>query len=201
MTTILHDDKIFREYINSVYADVSGYDSDAESRKDNLVYGETHWSGINKIIKILDITEQDVFYDFGSGTGKIPMQFFINTPVKTSIGVELSRGRHLDALRMARIVKQEIPDLFWDKQRNIRFINDSFFDIDLSKATIVYACSTCFSDVMLSKIGALINRNKQVRYVISLWPIDNLRMPLLRELKISCSWDSKTDCYIYSADA
>ena len=78
------------------------------------------------VIKELEISEKDIFYDIGSGNGKIC--FLVNklTGARTK-GFELTWWTHLYAKYKARY-----------KKINTEFINKNFFKQDWSEATVIY---------------------------------------------------------------
>ena len=65
-------------------------------------YGEITWKGVNQIISCLDLEETKdlVFLDIGSGHGKMVMHMALQTPIKKSIGIELNKNRHKEAVKL-----------------------------------------------------------------------------------------------------
>src|SRR5579864_8957251 len=91
-------DDLCQAYITELYRNVSGFISYQPGEKENaqlekvfLTYGEILFPSFNEIIKRMDINENDVFYDLGSGAGKSALQFFLKTPVKKIIGIEANK--------------------------------------------------------------------------------------------------------------
>lgn len=66
------------------------------NRNHNLTYGEVVPESIEKEVlpELGDLDEDDVFYDLGSGTGKIPFQVALQTNVGASKGIEYAQIRH-----------------------------------------------------------------------------------------------------------
>jgi hypothetical protein len=195
-------DQLTQDYINSVYQGVSGFISyqpgEKESNEVNkvfLTYGEILYPSVNKFLNYMDITEDDVFYDLGSGIGKVALQVFLKTPVKKAFGLEASESRTAMAQKVYNNVKQEFPELF-ENGRELGTSVANFLEADLSDATIIYSCSTCFSEELLSDMGKAIDRCPNIRYVVSLKQIPS-KVPFDRILEIECTWD-KTKCYVYS---
>ncbi|GFW05211.1 histone-lysine N-methyltransferase, H3 lysine-79 specific [Trichonephila clavipes] len=52
------------------------------------VYGETSFEFITQMIGELDITEDDIFIDLGSGVGQVVLQMAATTKCKKCIGIE-----------------------------------------------------------------------------------------------------------------
>lgn len=94
------------------------------------VYGEITNKGTDKLIDIFksNLTESDIFYDLGSGKGKLAIDIASKTSVKKVFGIELHKERFNESIN-------SLKDLNID---NVSFINKDFLDVDLSKATIVY---------------------------------------------------------------
>eukprot|EP01138_Halocafeteria_seosinensis_P000032 gb/GECG01000032.1/.p1 GENE.gb/GECG01000032.1/~~gb/GECG01000032.1/.p1 ORF type:complete len:326 (+),score=39.18 gb/GECG01000032.1/:1-978(+) len=66
------------------------------NRNHNLTYGEVVPKSIEEEVlpELGELGEQDVFYDLGSGTGKIPLQVALQTNVGKSKGIEYAQARH-----------------------------------------------------------------------------------------------------------
>lgn len=195
-------DKLCQEYINTLYQGISGFISyqpgekeAAEPKKVFLTYGEILYPSVTKFINYLgDINENDVFLDMGSGIGKVALQVFLKTPVKRAFGIEASEKRNVHAVRVYDQVKKEFPELF-ENGRSLDGYVGNFLESDLKDVTVIYSCSTCFSDELLSDMGKLIDTLPNIRYVVSMKQIPS-KVPFDRILDIECTWD-KTKCYVY----
>lgn len=199
---IIEFDKLSQDYINAVYEGVSGFISyqpgEKESNEGNkvfLTYGEILYPSVNKLIDYIgDVGPDDVFYDLGSGIGKVALQFFLKTPVKKAAGIEASKTRHDYAEKVYHQVKKEFPELY-QGGRHLSTSNDNFLTADITDATIIYTCSTCFSEDLLADMGKVIDRCPNIRYVISMKQIPS-KLPYDKALEIDCTWD-KTKCHVY----
>lgn len=196
-------DKIVEAYITELYRDLSGFISYEPGEKEvgekdkvYLTYGEILYPSVNKMIQFMDLREDDVFYDLGSGTGKVPLQFLLKSPVRKTFGIEASDKRNDFSRKVYDQVKKECPELF-KTGRELGCLQANFLNIDISDATIIYTCSTCFSEDLLKEIGKLINRCPKVRYFISMKPITTCDLPYDTILNIECTWD-RTKCYVYT---
>lgn len=69
-------------------------------------YGEITYESAQLLLKELALTVNDVFYDFGSGTGKFVVQTYWTTPAIKSVGVELSMTRYAVAQKRAPSVRR-----------------------------------------------------------------------------------------------
>jgi len=198
----LEYDKVCQDYLTGLYEGLSGFISYEPGEKEGgekgkvfLTYGEILYPSVNKVIGYLDINENDVFYDLGSGIGKVPLQFFLKTPVKKAYGVEASKKRNDHAIRVYEHLKLEFPELF-KTGRQLGCMESNFLEADITDATIIYTCSTCFNEELLADIGSIVDRCPNIKYVVSMKPIPS-KLPFDTILEIECTWD-KTKCYVYA---
>jgi len=191
------------EFLDSIYDGTSGYVNYADGEKEKyekkdvyLTYGEILYPAVDAIINYAPVTEKDVFLDLGSGIGKVVLQWFFKSPIKTAYGIEAYHSRHEVARAVKKKIKAEMPELFVNG-RNFHFHKGNFLDADFDRVSIVFTCSTCFSDELMLSIGEKINKSRSIKRVMSLKPIPNLKkLKLVESMKIECSWDTST-CYIY----
>jgi hypothetical protein len=198
----LEFDQLCQDYMNALYQGVSGFVSyepgekeTGEKSKVYLTYGEMLYPSVDALIECMAITENDVFYDLGSGVGKVGLQYFLKTPVKKVVGIEYSQKRHVMAEQVYNQVKQEFPDLFVGG-RELHCIQGNMLTQDITDATIVYSCSTCFSEELLLNIGELLERCPNLRYIATNKVIPT-KLPLVGLVDVECSWD-KTKWHMYS---
>lgn len=198
--------KTHTKYIIDLYTDISGYIGYEIEEHDkpmqhliSLTYGEILYQGVDTIINNINITEQDVFYDLGSGIGKIVLQFFLNTAVKKSLGIEASQARHQVAHNIFNKVAQQLPNLFVHKQdkRLLQSTQGNFLLQDILDATIIFIDSVCFSEETLHKLSTILNDCPHLKHVISSRPLA-ITLPLEKKLQLACSWQPTTECYLYS---
>lgn len=116
-------------------------------------YGETGYESFEAIIENFGgfFSQSAVFYDLGSGLGKIVAHVCLKCDVKKSCGIEYSKERHQFSLRM-------IED-FQIKKDNIAFINENILNCNLSDATVIYTDNTLFPDRINSEIYKKIPKN------------------------------------------
>lgn len=201
VTTPAEFNQLCQDYITTLYQGVSGFISyqpgekeTGEKKKVYLTYGEILYPSVSKIIDYIDINENDVFCDLGSGVGKVALQFFLRTPVKKAYGIEYSQKRNHMAEAAYAQVHKEFPELYAGG-RTLGCASGNFLEMDISDATIIYTCSTCFSEDLLSDMGKLIDTCPNMKYLVSMKQIPN-QLPFDRILEIECTWD-KTKCYVY----
>lgn len=121
-------------------------------------YGEVTQRGTNNLVKTFRkyFNKDTVFYDLGSGLGKMVLHIGMQYDVKKSIGIEYSKERHQGALHLQKQYANEYS--------NITFLNKSFFDHDFSDATVVYMDNTAFTNEMDTRIYKLIPAGCLVLY-------------------------------------
>lgn len=198
-------DALCQEYMAGLYKGYSGFISyqpgekaSNEKNKVYLTYGEILYPSLTTVIDYLEINDQDVFYDLGSGIGKVALHFFLKTPIKKASGIEAAEARQNSAQKIYRQVKEEFPELYANG-RTLTSQCGNFLEVDISDATIIYTCSTCFGEELLKNLGAVFDQCPNLKYVVSLKAIPQV-LPLDRTLEIECTWD-KTKCYVYSQTA
>ena len=110
------------------------------------VYGEVTQKSTNAIVNHFKdyFNENTVFYDLGCGLGKMVAHVGLQYNPKKSCGVELSTER----INCAKDIKEK----YCKDNDKISFIEDDFFSIDFSDATVVYCDDTAMSQEVTKKI-------------------------------------------------
>jgi hypothetical protein len=120
------------------------------------VYGEMAYDSWQEIVDREFFGPNDVFYNFGSGAGRMVVQAFLNTAIKKAVGIEASASRYESVIRMMQRFKK--TDAYTDRQYNaierrvIDFINKNFLKANVDDATIVYVGSLCFTTEFMQKL-------------------------------------------------
>ena len=144
-----------KELLDTVYKDVNGYTIKEDERNQIVrkggepTYGEITYESAQKLLHDLKLTYNDVFYDLGSGVGKMVVQTYLTTPVKKATGVELATTRAQQALK-AKDALSKIGKLH--KNRDLEFYIKSIIEVPLDDATVIYMCSTCFSPELMKAL-------------------------------------------------
>ncbi len=81
------------------------------------------------VFKLLDLKEDDVFYDLGCGDGRVVVEAAKRFPVKKVVCVELRKELAEETRRRAK--KEGVAD-------RVQVIEGDFFKINLSEATAIY---------------------------------------------------------------
>lgn len=108
------------------------------------LYGEVTYQSTEAIVNQFKehFNNDTVFYDMGSGLGKMVVHVGLKYNAKKSCGVELSAERMVAA--------NEIKDKYCGD--NIVFIEEDFFKVDISDATVVYVDNTAMQDPITIKL-------------------------------------------------
>lgn len=110
------------------------------------VYGEVMYEGTNSIVKKFSkhFNKDTVFYDLGSGLGKMVLHIGMEYGAKMSTGIEYSKERCDTSIRL----KDEYAKEF----NNIDFKCGNVLDYDLSDASVIYMDNTVFPEHINNKI-------------------------------------------------
>lgn len=189
-----------RQIINRVYEDIEGFKipsvdaKQVRTSKGSPVYGEINHQAMNKLLNYLKLGPQDVFYDLGSGVGKVIIQTLLTTPVKLAVGVELSTTRHNYAQRAVKRAAKWDPSI----KNRVRLINKDLLTIDLKPATVIYTCSTAFSQTFMNKLTKRLASYKHPFRLISLQDLpEHPDFELITTLRLDMSWLRNTAVHIY----
>ncbi|MBS0288070.1 MAG: hypothetical protein JSR17_12290 [Proteobacteria bacterium] len=197
----LSDDELYQGYFEKVYqhTNVMSYSPEeaAQYAKQGvcLTYGELLYPSVKKLLGKMQLTKDDVFLDLGSGAGKCAFQVFMQSDVGKVLGIEASALLHQQALQVSLTLRKEFP-WFWEDNRSCDFVEGNFLHSSWNQATVVYTCSTCFTQELLFAIADKINHTPSVQKVFSLRPLPGLRIPLESVFQVECSWDSAL-CFFY----
>ncbi|GIW21584.1 MAG: hypothetical protein KatS3mg068_0591 [Candidatus Sericytochromatia bacterium] len=153
---------------------------------DDLTYGEATWYSIDKAIKFIKIENCRNFLELGCGIGRI--SFFMNIKYNlNSIGVDLIPEFINNA--------NKIIDKF--NLKNIKFINENWFNINFSFADIVFIAATCLDNKTLKLLKEKFdNELKSNSYILSVsFPFETKKIKKITTLNLPFSW-GRADLYI-----
>lgn len=186
------------ELLEEHWRDRRAWRRESSDQDKKFTYGEVTPMGVRQLIHLMELKgeagedeQRDpiIFYDLGSGAGKLVVQFFLEKVVTASIGVELSPARHALAVEAWENL-QKSPDVL--NQRNtyqstdqkieelprVQFLNQDILDTDFSDATHLFISSLCFPDDLICKICEVILFNHhnfgKLQVVVALSDLDLL---------------------------
>lgn len=189
-----------RQIMNRAYKDLCGFEipkTDSltiKKSKGSPVYGEIKQAALDKLLSYLNLSTKDVFYDLGSGVGKVIMQTALSTPAKKIVGVELSHSRHHEAeIALSRLIAHD-PSL----KTKVMLLNKDLMTVDLSDATVIYSCSTAFSIKFMAEIVKRLLTFPQTFRLVSLQELPEENDFELEDiLRLDMSWLRSTPVHIY----
>ena len=166
------------KHIKKIYGGMTGYmnDTSAYDSKFALTYGEVTLDGVKQLAHIFQRhpiasypASRRVFYDLGSGIGKIVIMMASLVPSIISKGIELVNERHNMAMTAYRNIKEQ------SVRSRVEFINDSILDRSLSDAAWIYVSNLCFSSEINDQLSEKLGRELQVHaLIICSKPLDSL---------------------------
>lgn len=190
-----------REYIRELYGNSSGYSIPAQERDEIIrhggepTYGEITLEGVSLLIAEFELTRHSVFYDLGSGLGKVPIQIMLEADVRKSIGIERSKTRNDLGVAVIERLRDEkmIP-----RGRTLKLIRGDILGYSYDDATHIYMASLCFSDEFMAKIAAHLSKGKPGLIVASLRPIpEGYGFTLMKTKSLPMTWSDDTPVYFY----
>ncbi|MBF0312790.1 MAG: hypothetical protein HQK50_16755 [Oligoflexia bacterium] len=193
-------------YINNLYFGVNGYiigDEDAKKIKDlhynekNTTYGEITYNGAQKLFQRLNLTEHDVFYDLGSGVGKLVVQAFLTTPVKKAAGIELIASRAQEAQKALEALVQD--GVTSKTSRIIMFEEKDILKSQLGDATVLFWSNLTWEKRVINNIMKKILSSKHKMRLASLVQLEASPYLVLKETTIvDVTWNRYgSTVYIY----
>jgi SAM-dependent methyltransferase len=108
------------------------------------------------------------FIDLGSGTGKAVLCAAALAPFKRATGVEFVRPLHDAAQRLADAAAPLLAELGGGAAAEVRMKLGDALDEDLSRAGVVFAATTCWSDDALARLTTACARAKKGARLINM---------------------------------
>lgn len=212
----------YRNVMTELYGDVNAIISQEERETiaktgGSPVYGEILFESVQYLLHELDMSADDVFYDLGSGLGRFVIQVYLSTPAQKSIGVEFSPSRYERATSVEAKAKKLQPvcykfenamrKQFGKEQikktrgKMFEFNQGDMLDTDLSDATVVFTCSTCFTDDFMRKLTDKLGALEDGVRLVTLRQLpqhDNIH--LKKTYMLPMTWSPETPVYYYEID-
>lgn len=175
------------------YKKVSPTNVSYQERKDKnllgdktLTYGESTWMGLIKILNQIEIKPKDVFYDLGSGSGKIIFLVNKKLGIKT-VGIDKIEY----FIKISNIISKNL-DL-----EKVKFKNSDFFTEDISNGTIFYMTATCFDEEIMQKLSEKFKKLRDGSIIISITrTLKGEHLKLFRKKIVEFGW-AKDTAYFY----
>ena len=168
----------------------------------NLTYGEIDFHSLGEIFDTIrnrygDITDGGVFYDLGSGTGKGVIAAAVLHSFDRCVGIEILEGLHDISVQVKEVYEREMPAALaqnpqvFKKMPEVQTILGSFFEVDWTDASFIFANSTCFDIDTRNRISA--TAVKPGTLGISLTkPLSSDHWKILESIRKRMSWGEAT---------
>lgn len=193
-------DKQYAE-LTQLYTNITGFGISEEERGTIKrwggapTYGEILPKSVSILLADLKLTEEDVFYDLGSGVGKVAVQVYLESGVKKSVGVELSSTRHAHAMNVYGKLKDAGK---LKANRDLVFRQENILHTDISDATVLFLCSTCYSDELMAELAIKIQQLKPEARVLTLKPFKSpTALKLVKAYQLSMTWAEASAVHLY----
>ena len=140
-------DPLYAETLfNHLYGHIDGYGVSTRARAksaldtEKLLYGELPFVTWKEIIEFAQPKKDGVFFDLGSGTGRVVMASHLLSDFKKCVGVELLQGLHDKACEVkAEFDKNIKPQIANHVEgRELRFDCADIFTCDLREADFIF---------------------------------------------------------------
>jgi hypothetical protein len=192
-----------KAYLQMLYENSAGYSIPDEEQRFILQegghpqYGEIPYDSAAHILADLKLSQNDVFYDLGSGVGKLVLQAYLTTPVKRSVGIELSKTRFNIANSRH---KQTILDDHTTPGRDLIFLHQNIRTATLSDATVCFLSGITFPPPLVQTIMDRLSALQHPVKVVSILPLpEHAQFKLIKTYQLPMSWASEgVDVCLYT---
>ncbi|MEM7588611.1 MAG: hypothetical protein AAF320_00365 [Myxococcota bacterium] len=157
-------------------------------------YGEITFDGVSNMLYHLELDQTDIFYDLGSGVGKLATQVHMMSDTAKTVGIELSETRHWNSSEAYDRVKDR--DGIGPK-RKLEFRHEDIAKSNFSDATVVYMSSAFFSKKLIDTVVSKTLRIPRRVKLVSLTPLKHKRLRQLKEFEVATTWSPNAPVYIY----
>jgi len=164
-------------------------------------YGEITFEGVQILKQELGSINDGVFYDLGSGLGRMTLQVFLDWAVRRAVGVELSEHRHR---RAVRALEQLEPHIKACSGRTIEFRNENLLQSKMNDATVVYLACTCWDADFMQEVMDKLRPLQHLQWIVSTESLATefgiVELPWvsnIKEVQLPMSWDEDWTVYIY----
>ena len=135
-------------------------------------------------------TAEDVFYDLGSGVGKFPIYVHLVCPdIKKVVGIEAAASRHHEAKQaLARLIREGAIDT----SREVTFVHGDIVKEDISDATIIFICATCFPEPLMQALADRFLTLKPGLRIVTLKALpERPRLKMTKKAPLPTSWSQE----------
>lgn len=187
----------FKDELKKLYP-ACKFDKDRNTNyeKANITYGEMNYEGFDKLLEYLK-NDVNVFIDIGSGRGKLCLYSAGFPFIKKSIGIELVKERHNDAV----FLKSKLEK--YPESTKVKFINDYVENVNLSQfksdKILIWISNLCMAESVTNTIFESIANNLPNGTIIgcSKAPKESSKYVKVTDLKIPMSWSDDSNIFLF----
>lgn len=196
--------KDITHFLYTLYDDVSPVSISISCRKKlgiyedrSLVYGESHLPSLYEIFSEIKPQPGEIFYDLGSGSGRLVLYAALSFPFTKSIGIELLDGLVNVAQTKLALGKKRLltlPDFDPNRLGEIKFIQADFNKTNLKDASVVYIASTCFEDEFMLNLTLHLEKQLAVgtRVITFARPLPSKQFKIIKGRLCPMEWGQAT---------
>lgn len=198
------------KYLNSAYlGGGSGYggdhtcDSAGNLDMNNLGYGEISVSGMEALYSALKIVSGDVFYDLGSGTGKLVLYVALRGEVASSSGLEVGERRHRLAEDACKKLRRELlrqaEGALDSEVSSFCSVNGDVRKCLYNDATVAVVCNLCMDQHVQNRAVKNLVDCPAIRRIASTAPLpQHPRLSHDGTVPVCCTWAKVTKWHLYN---
>ncbi len=196
-----------KNYIESLYKTTSGFSIPQDDRANvnkygSATYGEITYESLKTLLDDLKPKTSDVFYDLGSGVGKVAIQATLDYKFKKSFGIELSKDRHNKANKIRTKLKK---DKKIKTHHNLFFCHQNIAETNLKQATIIFMCSTCYPKKLMKTLTAKFTKLRKGTKILTLKSLPTNKkskkifnvLELIKKYNLEMTWSKSSPVYLY----
>lgn len=192
-------------YFLELFKNVNGYQVSYEDKKklelfENKIftYSEIEFDGFKEILEVIDLPDDYIFFDCGSGIGKALILTSLLSPCKKIIGREKLPGlveeNKVIFSNYVELLKKDIPNVLIPE---LDLKEDSFLNYNFHEVDLVFANSTCFDDELMNSLIEKLNSISKGSYVVTVTKqIDHSNFECIHKSFYKMNWGSPT-VYVY----
>ena len=201
MDRTLHASLLFRKIYQDINGfSVSGMAPDEVKKNYSLLYGEVPFLTWKQIVKQANPKKDGVFFDLGSGVGRVAMLSHLLFDFQKCIGIELVEPLH----QMALLAQENFANQPFQSalvsclERDLEFICGDIFDADLSAADFIFLNYPFRNPEVLQRLETkmLQELKPKTKIVTVLWQLKNPAFTLLGSENYKFSW-GKSPAYFF----
>lgn len=175
----------------SLYQPVNGYLLSKQDRQQqdapSLIYGEIEFIPFIALLSLIDVQQDSVFFDLGSGSGKAVISCAMVFQPQKAIGIEkLERLFHVSEQLRNQLHSIEA---YKDCASRIQFLHQDFLNASLEEASHIFINASAFFGEMWHEIEKKLNPLPHLQWIITTTrPLKLENFECIRTTEVAMSW-------------